>query len=60
MSKIFFLIISILILYSKQNDHCIEKEDDICISCELGYCLDKSSGNKCIDSYFTPFFNSCK
>ena len=59
MSKSFYLIISLLIVYSIQDDHCIKKEDDLCLSCELGYYLDKSLGNKCLDSYFATHFHNC-
>ena len=58
MFNYYFLII-ILIVYSVQDNHCLEKEDDICISCELGYYLDKSSNNICKDSYLVPKFHDC-
>ena len=59
MSKIFIFILLALILNSFQNDHCLEKEDELCISCEMGYYLDKSSDNECKDSYLVPVFHNC-
>lgn len=60
MRKSFLVILSALIIYSSQVDHCLESKDDICISCEMGYYLDKSSGNECKDSYLIPIFHNCK
>ena len=59
MSKVFAFILAILIVYSIQNDHCLEKTDGVCTSCELGYYLDKSSDNKCMDSYLVAKFHNC-
>ena len=60
MSKFLLLILSTLIINSIQADHCLEKDDDdVCISCELGYYLDKSSDNECKDSYLVPVFHNC-
>ena len=59
MSKVFAFILTILIVYSIQNDHCLEKTDGVCTSCELGYYLDKSSDNVCIDSYLVAKFHNC-
>ena len=59
MSKVFIFISLALILYSTQADHCLEKEGDKCISCEMGYYLDKSSNNECKDSYLAVVFHNC-
>ena len=59
MSKIFIFVSLALILNSIQNAHCQEKKDELCISCEIGYYLDKSSENECKNSYLVPIFHNC-
>jgi hypothetical protein len=59
MSKYFFIILSALIIYSAQADHCLNKSNDVCTLCELGYYLDKSAKNVCKDSYLVPIFHNC-
>lgn len=60
MKKIFLFLISILIIYTFQSEHCLEYSDDQCISCEMGYYLDKSSNNECKDSYLALKFHNCQ
>ena len=60
MSKFQIFIMSALIIYSFQSDHCLESSNNICISCEMGYYLDKSSNNECKDSYLAPIFHNCQ
>lgn len=56
-SFLFIILLSSLIFYSIQVDHCLETSGGICISCELGYYL---SNNLCKDAYLTPAFHNCK
>lgn len=58
MSKsLFVIILSSVIIFSLQTEHCLETSDNACIACEDGYYL---SNNECKDGYLKPVFHDCK